>query len=96
MIEYRLVWKREGLGQKSRKFTRLKYAERYLALLTSEAPWEVFGKDGDAYECCSGYECGCGGMRVKESWVKTREGLPKLLKHEIQCRDVGEWRSLTS
>lgn len=90
--EYRVVWKREGLGQKSRKFSRLRFAERYQSLLTSDKPWEVFGVDGDAYECCSGYECGCGGMRVKESWINNRKHLPKLLSVKIQSREVGDWK----
>jgi hypothetical protein len=91
MTEYRVIFKREGRSQKSKKFTRLQFAQRYLNMLTSKTPWEVFGQDGEAYECCSGHECGCGGMRVKDSWVNARKDWPKLLRAEIQERQVGEW-----
>lgn len=91
MKEYRVIWKREGLSQRSRRFVQKKFANRWLMLLTVPEPWDLFDLDGDDYVCCSGHECGCGGQTVRQSFNKRREGLPKLINYGIQEREVGKW-----
>lgn len=90
-FEYRVVWKREGLGQKIKVFQTIKAAKRYVSLLSGDEPWKAFGFSGDSFVCCSGSECGCGGLRVKESFENKMKGLPKLLFVRMDYRKVGEW-----
>lgn len=91
MIEYRVKWKREGLSAKRVKYTSRKYAERRLALLTSAEPWTVLGLDPTDYQCCSGYECGCGGITVREHMEAMRKKYPPIEYAKIEQRDVGHW-----
>lgn len=65
-IEYRLLWKREGLKPKHRDFKTKNGADRY-KLLFGDKPWEALGVDNsDEAICCSGAECGCGGKTYRE------------------------------
>ncbi|MHC9085368.1 hypothetical protein ACYX7E_10050 [Luteimonas sp. RIT-PG2_3] len=91
MIEYRVKWKREGLNAKRIKYTSLKFAERRAALLTSDKPWLVLGLDPADYQCCSGYECGCGGITVREHLESQRSQYPALEYVLIEQREVGKW-----
>lgn len=90
-IEYRVKWKRAGLDSKRVKYTSRKFAERRVALLTSTEPWVLFGKNPDEYECCSGYECGCGGETVREFSDRMRADMPALEYAVIEQRQVGPW-----
>jgi hypothetical protein len=89
--EYRVKWKREGLSPKRVKYTSLKAAERRLALLTSAEPWLALGLDPTAYQCCSGYMCGCEGRTVREHSEARRAEMPPIEYAVIECRPVGGW-----
>lgn len=91
MIEYRVKWKREGLNAKRVKYTSRKFAERRAALLTSDEPWIVLGLDPTGYQCCSGWECGCGGITVSEHMKAQRAQYPPIEYVKIEQREVGKW-----
>lgn len=67
--EYRVVRERAECKKSYRRYATLAGATKRLELLTSKEPWKLMG-DGEAddFMCCSGFECGCGGMTVKESY----------------------------
>ena len=94
--EYRVKWKREGLRPKRIRYTSMKSAERRLALLTSDEPWLYYGGGNDPsdYQCCSGYECGCGGITVREHCEQRRAEMPPIEYAVIECRPVGAWVSV--
>ena len=93
-LEYRVVWKREGVRRKVKRFASLKLAQRKMLLLGPE-PWlgaSEYGKrDPERLNCCSGHECACGGLTVREWWEQL--GLPKLEYMHIERREVGKWLS---
>jgi hypothetical protein len=91
MREFRLVWKREGLTRKEKRWSKLASAEKYRNFLTSDKPWEVFGLEANAYSCCSGFECGCGGARVKDIFLQRSKGMPKIVYAKMESREVGDW-----
>lgn len=95
-VEYRVVWKREGLRPKRKRYVSRAKAERFMLLFGPE-PWRVYSKkDPDAYECCPGtahYECGCGGLTVREAAERARDGQPKIEYLRLDVREVGEWRA---
>ena len=90
--EYRLVWKRNGVSVRQRKFTRLASAEKYQLLLGKE-PWKYGGQSGDDYKCCSGMECGCGGITWKEHSEKME--LPEIEFTRIDKREVSDWQKVS-
>lgn len=96
-VEYRVIWKREGCRAKSRRSQGLASAERRVGLLTSAEPWKFLrdtkGKGPDAPYCCPGtsYECGCGGITVREWCDEQRRDLPALEYVRIESREVGAW-----
>jgi hypothetical protein len=94
--EYRVKWKREGLRPKRIRYTSMKAAERRLALLTSDEPWLYYGgvNDPSDYQCCSGHECGCGGITVREHCEQRRAEMPPIEYAVIECRPVGAWVSV--
>ena len=94
--EYRVKWKRKGLNPKRIRYTSMKAAERRLALLTSAEPWLYYGGGNDPsdYQCCSGYECGCGGITVREHCEQRRAEMPPIEYAVIECRPVGAWESV--
>lgn len=92
--EYRVVWKREGCGRRVKIFALLKSAERRVSLMTSDKPWEAFGKKAEEYNCCSGRECGCGGQTVEQTFNQVRSSIPKLIFVEIEERPIGSWSVL--
>lgn len=91
--EYRVKWKRKGLNPKRIRYTSMKAAGRRLALLTSAEPWLYYGggNDPSGYQCCSGYECGCGGITVREYCEQKRAEMPPIEYAVIECRPVGAW-----
>ena len=88
--EYRVVWQREGERRKTKRFSRLKIAERFVSLFGPE-PWKAWGKTPDAFDCCDGRGCSCSGLTVKERSDERRAQMPKLEWIRIESRDVGEW-----
>jgi hypothetical protein len=90
--EYRITWQREGLNKKSKIFQTEEGSKRFYALLTSNEPWKVFGYEGTELSCCSGYECGCEGATIRDSFDTKRDGMPKLLSIKLNSRRVGEWQ----
>jgi len=91
VFEYRVVWKREDMSVKRKIFQTVKAAKRYITLLTSEKPWEAFGLDGESLLCCSGHECGCGGITVRDSFQAKTNGVPNLTFVRMDYRRVGPW-----
>ena len=93
--EYRVVWQREGLRRKVKRYATLRAAERFMVLLGPE-PWSALGKSPDALWCCSGYECecGCGGTTVRQLSDEQRKRMPALLSVQMETREVGAWRAL--
>jgi hypothetical protein len=55
--------------------------------------WRALGKDPDAFMCCSGHECGCGGETNREHFEAQREAIPKLIDAWIEVREVGAWHA---
>ena len=92
--EYRVKWKRAGLSPKRTRYTSLKAAQRKLGLLTSAEPWLYYGAGLDApddWHCCSGHECGCGGITVRQQCEALRRDMPPLEYAKLDMRPVGEW-----
>jgi len=89
-VQYRVVWKREGLRPKRRVFARRGTADKFLLLFGPE-PWRYLGKEPDEYVCCSGYQCGCGGETHRKHDEAVRATLPKLEWVRVESRPVGAW-----
>jgi hypothetical protein len=87
--EYRVIYKREGLKPKRKRYVSLKVAERFVRILGPE-PWEVFGKKADD-RCCSGLECACGGLTERERQSEYMKDVPPLEYVRIERREVGKW-----
>ena len=94
--EYRVVWKRENLRVKRKRYVSRKFAERFLALLTDLEPWKRLGENPDALACCSGYECGCGGVTVRQGHESRLAEMPPLEWAHIEQREVGSWEGTTA
>jgi hypothetical protein len=100
-IEYRVVWKRRGQHQKSKRFMSLKSAERRVLLLGPE-PWKAFGVDPDEQHCCHGHECACGGATWREYLLEQRDKpgyedagpMPAIEYIRIDQRPLGAWCAL--
>jgi hypothetical protein len=92
--EYQVIWQREGMSKKRKRYATKKSADRFIALMIDPEPWKLYGYDPDAFMCCRGdpEDCGCGGKTYRESFEERRVGLPKLLTYGIQEREVGEWK----
>lgn len=99
--EYRVVWKRRGLNQKSKRYATLKGAERF-ALLLGPEPWRALGVDPDERHCCSGHECACDGRTWREMLIAKRTtpgfgeedcGMPPIKYIRIEKRPVAEWEA---
>jgi hypothetical protein len=90
--QYRVVWKRVGLPEKKKRYEHLVRAQRFVMLLGPE-PWKALGREPDEYHCCSGRECGCGGMTVREETMNHRENIPALEYVRIEQREItlGAW-----
>ena len=68
-------------------------AERFLKLFGPE-PWTAYGsKDGNELACCSGHECGCGGMTFRERSEYQFAEMPALEYVRLEAREVGAWES---
>lgn len=96
-MEYRVVWKRDGLDVKRKRYVAKARAETFLAILTATEPWlllrEYQGRGPDSYECCAGHECGCGGQTIREFFAEKYGDQPALLWARMDTREVGDWRS---
>ena len=88
--EFRVVWKREGLRPKKRVYVQRTRAEKFLQLFGPE-PWTYLGHQPDDLVCCSGRECGCGGLTYAEYDRSKRAELPKLEWIRVETREVGAW-----
>jgi hypothetical protein len=96
---YRVAWQREDqVAPRARNCgnSRAK-AERCLAFVQGRYEDAYPGKKADAYWCCSGYQCGCGGKTWAEKWTEMAEGpadspLRPLLWSRIESRQVALWQ----
>ena len=89
-IEFRVTWKRAGCRAKSRVYSRKSSAERFIYLF-GEEPWRYYGGNPDALQCCSGYECACRGLTVRQAAAEDRARMPPLEYIRLETRQVGEW-----
>jgi hypothetical protein len=90
--EYRVIWKREGLPKKYKQCARYSTAKRFIDLLTSIAPWELFDQNPDDVHCCNGYQCHCKGETIREHYQNKINNMPALESVELKVRDVSPWR----
>ena len=90
-VEYRVVWKRVGQEPKRKRYVNKKRADGFAAILTDKEPWKRYKRDPDAFYCCSGYECGCGGKTVRQSFEEQFDGMPEIEYVRIESREVGPW-----
>lgn len=104
--EFRVTWARihPGDGQagpsvkdKSRTFRTRHHANRWIRLLGPE-PWTAYGVDPDEFACCSGIECGCGGLTNRQSSDEKRKGMPPVKWILLEMRQVteGPWEECVS
>jgi len=92
--EYRVVWKRAGLRRKVKRFATRRAAERLLIRLTDPEPWRTYlreGQDPDDYRCCSGHECGCGGITYRQEAEDMRANQPPLESVQLEARRIEPW-----
>jgi len=89
-VEWRVVYKRDGLARKARTFAREATARRWVSWLTSETyPHD----DGEKFMCCSGWECGCTGLTNAGYWEQQRRLIPRLEWVKVETREVGAWHA---
>lgn len=95
LVEFRVAYRRVGLRPKERRFSTQARAKRFLRLF-GEEPWTAFpgARDPDAVYCCSGRECRCGGVSVREHYQRLRDQLPGLEYARLEQRTVGLWETL--
>lgn len=89
-FEFRVATKREGQRINYRVYRTENGARRRLLLYGPE-PWRGFRKEPDAFMCCTGAECGCGGMTLREHTEQLRAKLPKLEFARLERREVSAW-----
>lgn len=91
-VEFRVVWEREGQHRKVRRYARREAAQRFMLLFGPE-PWKAYAPipDPDRFACCSGYECGCGGLTYRQQSEEKRASLPALKFMRLEVRAVGTW-----
>lgn len=96
--EYRVVWRRDGLPKARKLFGTLGGAERWAQRLRGELPTELdrqAAEDPTGYACCSGWECGCGGVSNERAAALERERYsevpPLVFGPVVQRRPVGAW-----
>jgi hypothetical protein len=96
--EYRVAYKREGLNPKSKDCGNSRArAERSLAFFQGRYQESYPDSKPDAYVCCSGYQCGCGGKTWAERWAEMAESIadyPPLEYVRIETRQVPRWSPL--
>lgn len=85
--EFRVTVQRAGCAPKVKRLRSRRGLRRYLTLL-GPRPWEAFGKTPEAYACCSGWECGCGGRTMREDAETRRANLPALESVRVESREV--------
>jgi hypothetical protein len=100
--EYRVVWKWSAYPAfdcennpitvnprpKMKRYSTRRGVERFMLLLGPE-PWKYFGANPDDYVCCSGRECGCGGLTYREQAEGKRFAEIEYIR--LEEREVGEW-----
>ena len=96
--EYRVVWKRQGMKRKTRRYAHLKSAQRFVMLLGPE-PWKALNVDPDSPHCRSPEECTCQGGTWRDYLERGREGygpdgMPHIEYVHIERRLTFEWDSL--
>lgn len=102
VIEYRVSWQRgpdehDCYIRKSATFGSLKGALRRVLLLGPE-PWLAFGKLPNEMDCCTGQECACGGLTVRQASDERRKNLPPLVGSPVITRRTvtrGAWEPVS-
>lgn len=94
--QFKVEWKRAGNAPKSRTVIGGKRANHLVTVLGPE-PWLAHRQNPDDRMCCSGRECGCGGITVREHWESGRKDLPPLEWIKVEKRTVtyGEWHPVS-
>ena len=102
--QYRVTWLRKDLTVRHRNCgnSRAK-AERCVAFVEGHYQAAYPDRKPDAYWCCSGHECGCGGLTVAQKWEEfaawtDRDGMPPapLVFVRIETRTVEPWKPTES
>jgi len=90
--EYRVVWKRNGLKEKRKRYQNKYRAEHFIKILGPE-PWTAYGVNPDESMCCDGSMCGCGGETYREHWLGKRKDMPPIEYVRLELREVqrGDW-----
>jgi hypothetical protein len=92
--EYRVSWQRDGRSRRTRIWQTRDAAECH-ALVIQGRMVEATGKDPEAFRCCDGNECDCGGATNAQVWARQSEGVPPLtIGPVIDARTVGEWTTV--
>jgi len=96
-VEYRITWKRVGCRPKSKLFFGRATAEKFARLFGPE-PWTHYAgdKSADDLVCCSGHECGCGGLTYRQQSDAQRARQPGLEYVRLRARRVDPWITLPS
>jgi hypothetical protein len=90
--EYRVVWKREGLDSKRRRFRSRASAERLILKLGPE-PWKAWGIEEGAPCPLHRYADDCPGT-IGECCAAYANGLPPVEYVRLQVREVTPWSSV--
>lgn len=86
--EFRVTWQRTGLRRRHRLYATRKGAERWASVLAGQ----MVAEDPNGYACCSGWECGCGGITNAQADEQRYGKVPTLVYGPVvEARDVGEW-----
>lgn len=100
--EFRVVWKRRGMPQKSKRYATLRGAEKRMLFMGPE-PWKALEVEPDELRCCPGtaeHECACGGLTWRESLLGDRlssgpdpdsSGMPPIEYMHIERRPCSPW-----
>lgn len=91
-VEYRLRWRRQGLGIRTKLYQDRAAAERWALILQGKMA-EATGLDPEAYACCDGRDDGCGGRTNEQVWAD-RPGQPPLVELALEVRAVRPWQSV--
>jgi hypothetical protein len=99
ITQYRVTWLRKDLAVRHRNCgnSRAK-AERCKAFVEGRFQDAYPERKPDAYWCCNGYQCNCGGLTVAEKWQEfaawtDRDGEVRapLVFVRIETRKVERW-----
>lgn len=91
-VEYRVVWQREGLSKRTKRYATRLAAERFSLIVQGRLIEAYPAINPDEIFCCGGHMCACRGMTYREHWESESKPYPPLIYGPIiEQREVGEW-----